>query len=127
MIYDISYKTFINLKPLRICFIKINEFIKIYKGIRYLVLFGPGSYDAIYNRIRYFIIDKIGITDIISPNFARIRTDLYNSLPIKRTLTFHNFIRLIKSVVNKNENNCFYIIFSEKGLCEDKSNTYFLK
>ena len=91
------------------------------------MLFGHGCYDAIYNRIRYFIIDKIGTTDIISPNFARIKTDLYNSLPIKRTLTFHNFIRLIKSIVDKNENNCFYNIFSEKGSCEDKSNTYFFK
>ena len=40
-IYDISYKTFMGAKPLRIRFYELNEFIKIYGGIRYLVLFGP--------------------------------------------------------------------------------------
>ena len=40
-IYDISYKTFMGAKPLRICFKKVDGFIKIYDGIRHLVLFGP--------------------------------------------------------------------------------------
>ena len=39
-------------------------------------------------------------------------------------MTFHNVIILIKSVVNKNENKCYYNILLEKGLYEDKSNTY---
>ena len=42
LIYDISYKTFMGTKPLHIRFEKIDGFIKIYDGIRYLVLFGPG-------------------------------------------------------------------------------------
>ena len=42
LIYDILYKTFMSAKPLHIRFVEINEFIKIYDGIRYLVLFGPG-------------------------------------------------------------------------------------
>ena len=40
LIYDISYKTFMGAKPLRIRFDEIDGFIKIYDGIRYLVLFG---------------------------------------------------------------------------------------
>ena len=40
-IYDISYKTFMNEKLLRIRFNKVNGFINIYDGTRYLVLFGP--------------------------------------------------------------------------------------
>ena len=40
LIYDISYKTFMSSKPLRIRFDEIDGFIKIYAGIRYLVLFG---------------------------------------------------------------------------------------
>ena len=32
-----------------------------------------------------------------------------NSLPMEETLTFHNPIILIKSAVNKNENNYHYI------------------
>ena len=49
-------------KPLRIWFVKIDGFIKIYDGIRYLVLFGPERYNAIYDRINYFISEKSGIT-----------------------------------------------------------------
>ena len=42
---------------------------------------------------------------------------------LKKILAFHNFIKLIKSVVNKNENNYYYNIFLEKSTYEDKSNT----
>ena len=45
-------------KPLRIRFDEIERFIKIYDGIRYLVLFGSGWYCAIYNRFRYLISVK---------------------------------------------------------------------
>ena len=31
--------------------------------------------------------EKSGITDVISHNFARIRIDSYNSLPIEKILT----------------------------------------
>ena len=54
-------------------------------------------------------------------NFARIRIDSYNSLPIEKILTFYNVIILIKSVVNKNKNEYFYNIFLEKGMYKDKS------
>ena len=67
----------------------------------YLVL----DYDVIYNRIRYLVREKTGLTDSINDNYARIRIDSFNSLPRDKTLTFHNVIMLIKSVVNKNENN----------------------
>ena len=102
-----------------------DGFIKIYDGIRYLVLFGFGLYDAIYNRIRYLISRKIGITDTINHNFARITIDSYKSLPIKKILTFHNVIIFIKSVVNKNRNNYYYNIFLEKVSYEDKSSTQY--
>ena len=40
-------------KPLRIRFDEIDGFIKIYDGIRYLVLFASVLYNEIYNRIKY--------------------------------------------------------------------------
>ena len=89
LISDVSCKTFMGAKPLRIRFDEIDGFIKIYDGVRYLVLFGPEQYDAIYSRIRYLISEKSGTTDTISHNFARIRIDSYNSLPLEKTLTFH--------------------------------------
>ena len=47
---------------------------------------------------------------ITNHNFAKIRIDSYNSLPIGKTLIFHVII-LIKSVVNKNKNNYYFNIF----------------
>ena len=43
-------------KPLRIWFDKIDGFIKIDDGVRYLVLL---KYNEIYNRIRYLISKKV--------------------------------------------------------------------
>ena len=40
LIYNISYKTLIDQKPLRIRFDQIDGFIIIYDGTRYLTLFG---------------------------------------------------------------------------------------
>ena len=68
---------------------------------------------------------KIGVTFSINHNFARIRIDSYNSLPIEKILTFHNVIILIKPVVSKNKNSYYYNIFLEKGSFENKSNTQY--
>ena len=72
--------------PLRICFEKIDRFIKIYDGIRYLVLFGSRRYDAVFDRIRYPVSKKSSITDIISHSFVRIKIDSYSSLPIEKVI-----------------------------------------
>ena len=103
----------------------LDEFIKIHDGIRYLVLFGIEWYDEIYNRIRYLINEKSGITYGLNQNLARTKNDSYISLPIERILTFHNVIILIKSVFNKNENHYCYNIFLEKDFLVDKSDTQF--
>ena len=42
-------KTFIGAKPLHIRFEKIDGFIKIYDGTKYLILSGPERYDKIYD------------------------------------------------------------------------------
>ena len=59
LVYNISYKTFIGTQPFRIRLDKIDEFIRVYDGSRYLVLFGAEKYDIIYNRIRYLIDAKM--------------------------------------------------------------------
>ena len=103
--YNISYKSPTCPKPLRIKFDKINGFIiSIGDKIKPLVLFDYGFFDKICDKIKYLISKKGGITNSINHNFRKIRIDLYNSLPVKKILTFHNVITLIKSVVNKNEN-----------------------
>ena len=71
LIYDISYKTLIELKPLHIILKKIDGFIRTHDGTRYLTLFGSEKNDAFKNRIRYLITLKSGTTYIFSRYFAK--------------------------------------------------------
>ena len=90
-----------------IWFEKLDEFIKIYDAITYLVLFASGRYNAVYNGIKYLKSEKSGIKSSINHNFVRVRIYSNFSLPVEKMLTFHNVITFIKSVVNKNENNYY--------------------
>ena len=72
---DVSYKTLISAKPLRIMFDKVNGCIRDYDGFKYLVLFSLEIYDAIYERMRYLIRFKSGMTYVISYNFGKIKID----------------------------------------------------
>ena len=92
---------------MEIRFDKIDGIIRIYDETRYLTFFGTENYDAIYNRIRYLIRPKSNITYIFSHNFAKIKVDSYDSLPIEKILTLHNVIKLIKSVLNKDKNHYY--------------------
>ena len=76
----------IGAKPLCIRFNKVDRFIKVYNGTTYLVLLGPEKYVVIYNKIRYLIIKENGITYFISHNYARIKNDSYNSLPVEKNI-----------------------------------------
>ena len=86
-------------------FNKIDGFIKIYDGTKHLVLFGPEKYDAIYDRIRYLISLKSGITYIFSYSFVKIKFGSDYSLPIKKGLTLRNVTIRIKLVLNKDKNH----------------------
>ena len=55
LIYDLSHKPFMGAKPLHIRFNELDGLIKIYDGIRYLVLFASERYNKIYDGIRYLI------------------------------------------------------------------------
>ena len=48
-------------------------------------------------------------------NHAKIKVDSYDFLPPEKTLSFHKFIILIKSVLNKGKNNDYYNVLLEKG------------
>ena len=77
----------------------------------------------IFDKIKYLIIEKTGIRDSINHNFARMRVDSYNYLCIKKVLTVHDVIILIKSVLNNNKKKYYYNIFWEIGLYKDKPST----
>ena len=78
LVYEISYKSLIGAKPLRIRF----------------DIFFPEKYEAsdrmIYNRIRYLISLKSGITYVNSHNYAKIKIESYDALPLEKILTLLN-------------------------------------
>ena len=88
-------------------FNKVQEFIRIYNESRYLVLSGSEKDDAIYNRVIYLIRFKKGITYVFPNYYARIKLDSYDYLSLRKTLTFHNAMTHIKSVLNKDENQYY--------------------
>ena len=75
LFYYISHKTLFGAKTLCIRFHKIEGLNRFYYGTRYLVLFRPEKSDATYNRIRYFISKKSGITHVISYNYTKIKVE----------------------------------------------------
>ena len=104
-------------------FDKIDGFIMVLDGkIKDLELFDFGLSDKICDKVKYLIRKKSGIKNFINYNFVKIKIDSYNYLPIKKILTFHNVIILIKLIVNKNKNKYYYYIFLEKGSHKYKSN-----
>ena len=88
LVYGIWKKTFRDSIPLRIRYNEIDGFMKIYYGIRYLVIFDHNQHEKIWDRIRYLISEKSGIADSINHNFPTIRIDSYNSLPIEKYWLF---------------------------------------
>ena len=93
-----------------ITFDKIDGFIKIYDGTRYLLLSESQKNDSIYNRSV-----KSGITFIIFHNYAKIKVDSYDSLPLEKKNAFYNVLIFIKSVSNKDKTKYYYNLFLEKA------------
>ena len=117
----------IDAKPLSIRFDKIDGFIRVYDGTRYLVLFGREEQYFIYNRIRYPIGVKSGITNVIFHNYTKVKVDSHDSLPLGKTMTFHNVMILIKLVFNEDKNNYYYNIFLEKASYQLPKNKFLYK
>ena len=115
LIHNTLCKTFMGAKPLHIRFEKIDGFIKIYDGTKYLILSGPERYDKIYDQIKYIISEKSGITYSISHNFAKMKVDSNYAFLLEKTMTFHDVTMLIKSVFNTDKNNYYYNLFLEKA------------
>ena len=71
---------------MRLKFDKIVGFIKVHDQIRYLVLFDYSYCDENFDKIKYLISKKSGITDSINHHFPRIKIGSYNYLHIKINL-----------------------------------------
>ena len=118
MISDVSYKTFIGTKPWCVMFVfhKIYGYKRDYDGIKYLVVFGPEKYDAVLDTIRYLKELKSGIKYAFSHNYAKIKIDSDDDLPLEKTLTMQSAAMLIKSVFYKTQCTVT-IMYSWKTTC----------
>ena len=105
MIYKISNKTLIGPEPFDIKFDKTDGSIRIYDETIHLRWYGSEKFDTIYNKIKCFINLKSSITFVFSHYYTKIKVDFYDSLPIKKRLTVHNVIILIKWVLSKDQNH----------------------
>ena len=63
-------------------------FIRAYDGNRHIALFESEKCDSIYSSIRYLINVKSGITYIIAHDYAKIKVDSYDSLPLEKQWLF---------------------------------------
>ena len=70
-------------KPLCIRFDKIDGFIRVYDGTRYLELENIILFITGLNILQG---KKSSITYVISCNYAKIKVDLYDSLPLEKIL-----------------------------------------
>ena len=61
-VYNISYKTLICTKSMRIRLNKVHGFMRFYDRTIYLKLFELGNYHEVLHRIRYLVVVKSGIT-----------------------------------------------------------------
>ena len=77
------------------------------------MLFAIEKHDSIYKRIRYRI-RKSGIKYVFSHNYAKIKVDSNDSLPLEKTFSLRNVTILVKSVFNADKNHYYYNIFLEK-------------
>ena len=111
---------------MRIKFDKIDKFLRVFDKTVYLVLFGSEKCNSIENKIKYLISVKSGITYMIFDNYAKIKADSYNFLPLERTITFCNILIFIKSIFDKHENNYYYNIFLENPSGVERLKTLFL-
>ena len=78
MVFNISYQTLIGAKPLHIRFDKVNKFITVYDGTRYLKLLELGKYCVIFNKTSYLIGVKSDIVYVISHNYEKFEADQYD-------------------------------------------------
>ena len=93
-LFNILYKKYMDAKPLRIRFDKVDGIIKIHGRIRYLELSNSYNevycrinsriYNAIFDRINYLVSEKSDDKYSIDHYPARTRIDSYNSLPIEK-------------------------------------------
>ena len=111
----------IGIELLNISFYKTVGFIRVYNGTRYLVLFGSGKNESIYNRISYLIGVKSGIAYVFSHNVCSGCHDL-----LMMSMNLSNFVilnihsvdyRCIINGISKNEaiNVMQNICFTDKN------------
>ena len=82
----------------------MDDLIRDYHGIKYLTLFFPKKYYAIFDKIRYLTSLKSAMEYVDSHNYAKIKIDSDDDLSLEKALTMHTVVKLNESIFNKNYN-----------------------
>ena len=114
LVYGISYKSLFGSKPLRIKFDEANGFIRVYRGIRYLLLFGPENMMLFTVELYILLAGKAALHMIFLIIMQKLELILMILCLYKKYL--QNVVTLIKSLLNKDKNHYYYNIFLEKVL-----------
>ena len=84
LVHDVLYKNLIGAKPFRIIIDKLDGFITAYDGSKYFLLLGSDKFDAFFDRFRYLKGLETLKTYVDSFNYAKIKTNLDDHLPLKK-------------------------------------------
>ena len=85
---------------MHIVFDKVIMFIRDYDGTKCLVLSGPENYDAIADKVRYFVGMKNDVTYFFSHSYKKIKIDSDDNLAIEKIMTMYHVVVLIDSVLD---------------------------
>ena len=79
----------------------VDGFLRDFDGTKYLILFGLENFIVVNDRIRYLIVLKSGIRYVFYYIYAKIKVDSDDDLSLEETLTLHNIVILINSILTK--------------------------
>ena len=85
---------------------KADGLIRGYDNTKYLVFYGSGKHDAIYNRIRYFTGLKSGITYVLFHNFSKFKKEKIFTLQNVAIIIKLTKIKITSTIINYLENFC---------------------
>ena len=60
------------------------------------------------------LVKRSSVIYVFSHNYKKVKIDSYDSLPLEKTLTLHNHIKVIESVLNEDQNHHCYNISIER-------------
>ena len=88
LVYKVSYETLMGARTLCISFIKQADSLELMMKLDIQYYLELKKYNFIYNKMRYLIGVKSAITYVCYHNYAKIKVDSFDILPLENTIDF---------------------------------------